>query len=316
MLQKVKRNSCLSSLFCLVLMSTGTKTYAQTEPMYGQYMYNMVVLNPAYAGNRGVVSMNAFYRNQWAGMPGAPKTTSFSIDGLVDEKGLGIGMQLYDDRLGVEKARGINGFISTRVRLSENGVLSGGLSLGLMNYRADLTEVVNLFQPNDPSFSQNYSTWKPVVGAGLYYHTDKFYMGISLPNVLMSRLSTLDLIKSGMNKMNEQHLFITAGTVFEAGEQVKVKPSVMMKKVSGSPVQLDLNTNVWLKDLLGVGVSYRTGDAVLGMLELQASPQLRVGYAYETSVSVLKAYNTGTHEVMIRYEFGKNGANIKSLRYF
>lgn len=303
------------ALSLFILCCSSDRLLAQTEPMYSQYMYNMLGINPAYAGSREAVSLNAFYRKQWVSLPGAPQTTSVSLDAGVNNNKIGLGMQLYNDQLGVEKATGMNGMISARVHVSENGVLSGGLSFGMMNYQTDLTKVPNRFTPGDPAFSQNYNQWMATVGAGLFYNTDRFYAGISIPNVLRSRISTLDLISSGIQKVNDYHVFLTTGIVYDISDDVKLKPSVLLKAVSGAPLEADLNCNVWLKDLIGFGASYRTGDAILGMVELQASKQLRFGYAYDATVSQLNAFTQGTHELMIRYEFSRNKI-IKSTRYF
>jgi type IX secretion system PorP/SprF family membrane protein len=300
----------------VVLLLSSIKVEAQTEPMYSQYMYNMLSINPAYAGSREVLSMNMFHRKQWVGIAGAPQTTSLTIDQSFNDKKVGLGIQMYDDRLGVEKAQGVNAMWSARVRISENGILSGGLQFGVMNYRTDLTKVENRFTPGDPAFSQNYSKWLPSVGMGLFYNTDKFYMGVSIPNLMRTRLATFDLIKSGIQNVNDLHFFATAGYVYDINDQVKFKPSAMVKVVSGAPIQYDFNANFWLKEVIGFGVSYRTKDAVLGMIELQTNRNLRIGYAYDIPVSDLKLYTQGTHEIMLRYEFSKDKTNIKSTRYF
>jgi len=291
------------------------KIQAQTEPMYSQYMYNMMAINPAYAGNREVLGVSTFYRNQWTGLPGAPQTKSASIDGSVSDNRVGLGMQMYDDELGVEKATGFNAMVSARVHLSTNGILSGGLSFGMMDYRADLTQVPNRFTPNDPAFSQNFSQWMAMMGAGIFYNTDKFYVGLSTPNILPSRISALDKITSGIENVNDYHFFVNTGIVMDVSPNVKIKPSMMLKVVSGAPIEADINCNVWLKDIVGFGMSYRTGDAVVGMLELQASKAFRIGYAYDITTSSMGAYNQGTHELFLRMEFG-NDHIIKSTRYF
>lgn len=292
------------------------QAFSQTEPMYSQYMFNMLSINPAYAGSREVLSMNMFHRKQWVGIAGAPQTTSITVDQSFSDKKIGLGIQMYDDRLGVEKAQGVNAMWSARVRVSENGILSGGLQFGAMNYRADLTKVENRFTPGDPAFSQNYSKWLPSVGLGLFYNTDKFYIGASVPNLMRSRLVTFEMINSGIQNVNDLHFFGTMGYVYDINEQVKFKPSAMVKVVSGAPIQYDFNANFWLKDLFGLGVSYRAKDAVIGMIELQANRAFRIGYAYDIPVSDLKLYTIGTHEIMLRYEFSKDKNNIKSTRYF
>ena len=299
-----------------VMLFAYQKSIAQTEPMYSQYMFNMLGVNPAYAGSREASSFNFFQRSQWIGLQGAPQTTSFSFDQSILNKRAGWGIQLYDDKIGVEKADGINIMGSTRIQVSENGILSGGLSLGLMNYRIDLMNVTGRFTPNDPAFYSNLNKWTPSLGIGIYYNTDNFYAGVSIPNILKSRLTAFDLIRSGLQKVNQKHIFLTTGFVIPINEDLKLKPSTMIKMMEGAPIEADFNTNVWLRDIIGLGVSYRTGDAVIGMAEIQVNQNLRFGYAYDITISPLKFYNNGSHEIMIRYEIGNFKNKIKSTRYF
>ena len=299
-----------------VMLFAYQKSIAQTEPMYSQYMFNMLGVNPAYAGSREASSFNIFQRRQWIGLQGAPQTTSISFDQSILNKAAGWGIQLYDDKIGVEKADGINLMGATRIRVSEKGVLSGGLSLGLMNYRIDLMNVTGRYTPSDPAFYANLNKWTPSLGLGIYYNTDNFYAGVSIPNILKSKLTALTLIKSGLQKVNQKHIFLTTGVVIPINEELKLKPSTMIKIVEGAPIEADFNTNIWLRDIIGLGVSYRTGDAIIGMAEIQVNENLRFGYAYDMTISALKSYNTGTHEIMLRYEFGNFKTKIKSTRYF
>lgn len=314
-IKNIRKSIAIVSFTITSILFINTAT-AQTEPMYSQYMYNMLGVNPAYAGNREATSLNFFQRRQWVGIAGAPQTTSVSVDGASSDNKFGWGVQLYDDKLGVEKADGANLMLSTHIQVSDKGILSGGLSLGLMNYRIDLMNVQGRFTPSDPAFYANFNKWLPDVGLGIYYNTDKFYAGISVPNVLKSRLSAFDVMNSGIQKVNSTHLFFTTGYVFDVSDEVKIKPSTMIKAVSGAPIEADLNTNVWLKDVIGLGFSYRTGDAMVGMAEAQVSENLRIGYAYDMTISPLKYYNNGSHEMMMRYEFGNNKSKVKSTRYF
>ena len=313
-----KRSIILLFIITSSLLIVDTKVNAQTEPMYSQYMYNMLGVNPAYAGNREATSLNFFQRNQWIGLKGAPKTTSISIDQAAKDGKIGIGFQAYDDRLGVESATGFNAILSSRVKVSDKGILSGGISFGLMNYRITLNDVLNRYTPADPSFisSAKPSQWNPSVGIGIYYNTDKMYLGISTPSILRSRLAKYENFASGIQKMDNFHLFATAGFVYEINEEIKLKPSTMLKVVSGAPIEADINLNLWLKDLLGIGGSYRTGDAFVGMVEIQATDNLRFGYAYDMPFSPLKYFAKGSHEIMLRYEIGNFKTRIKSTRYF
>ena len=308
----------LTVLICTCFIFTNIEhAFAQTEPMYSQYMYNMLGVNPAYAGNREVLGLNFFQRNQWVGLRGAPKTTSLSIDQSIKEGKIGLGIQMFSDQLGVEDASGVNAFLSSRIKLSDNGILSAGLSVGFMNYQFNSLDVLNRIRTDDNVFVTVIpSQWNPSVGFGLYYNTDQFYVGVSSPSVLKSRLAKYENFVSGIQKTDDFHLFTTMGYVIKINEEVNLKPSTMIKMVSGAPIEFDFNTNVWLKDILGLGVSYRTGDAILGMAEVQASRNLRIGFAYDMPFSPLKAYTRGSHEIMIRYEWGSSKSKIKSTRYF
>lgn len=288
---------------------------AQTTPVFSQYMFNMMLINPAYAGSRGVSGMTALYRQQWVGVPGEPRTGTFALDMPARENTLGIGVQLYTDRLGLEKSTGINFSFATRVKFSEDQTLSGGLQGGIMNYRADLTRTIT-FTPGDPAFYNNINKWIPSVGLGLFYNTDRFFAGLSAPDILKSRLTSIETVNTGVKGVNDFHIFFTTGYVYDVNEDVKFKPSILAKMAAGSPVQLDFNVNAWIQNTIAFGASYRTGDAIVGMVEYQVSPQLRIGYAYDQSISSLKSFSQGTHEFMIRYEFGSVLGSIISPRFF
>jgi type IX secretion system PorP/SprF family membrane protein len=208
--------------------------------------------------------------------------------------------------------------LSTRIQVSKKGILSGGLSFGMMNYRINLNDVNNRNNTNDPSFisTQNPSSWKPSLGMGVYYNTDRFYASVSTPSILKSRLASYQDLVASIDKTNAFHLFANTGYVFDINDELKLKPSTMVKMVSGAPVEADINLNVWIKDILGLGGSYRTGDAFVGMAELQVTSNLRVGYAYDVPFNPLKYFTRGSNELMLRYEFGNNKTKIKSTRYF
>jgi type IX secretion system PorP/SprF family membrane protein len=187
-----------------------------------------------------------------------------------------------------------------------------------MNYRINLNDVNNRNNPNDPSFisTDNPSKWNPSLGMGIYYNTDRFYAGVSTPSILRSRLASYENLNTSIQTSDAFHLFANAGYVFDINEEVKLKPSTMVKMVSGAPIETDINLNIWLKDILGFGASYRTGDAFVGMAELQATPNLRFGYAYDMPFNPLKYFTKGSHELMLRYEIGNFKTKIKSIRYF
>jgi type IX secretion system PorP/SprF family membrane protein len=306
--------------FLIILLSGATffmqsEIQAQTEPMYSQYMFNMLNVNPAYAGSRGTTTASALFRKQWVDMPGAPQTTVISIDGSSREGRIGLGLQILDDKLGIERTTGLMGSYAFRIPVSEKGVLSLGLRAGLLNYRANFTEA-NTFVPNDPTFNQNVSGILPAAGAGVYYTTDRFYAGLSIPSLLETKLNARKQADVQSGNLKNLHFFYTMGMVMDLSDQVKLKPSMLVKKVNGAPVQFDLNANVWLMDKLAFGASYRTKDAVVGLVEWQINDQLRFGYSYDHTISNLKPFTQATHEMMLRFEIGSSRSSFVSPRYF
>jgi type IX secretion system PorP/SprF family membrane protein len=231
------------------------------------------------------------------------------------QKKIGLGFQLFDDRLGIERSSGFNASYAFRIQLSNAGTLSLGLQGGLMNYRAFYSQV-RTFQPGDPSFSQDINGFLPAFAAGIYYNSDKFYLGVSTPALLQTKLTRDNTADVSSATGRDLHLFLTTGFVLPLSQDLVLKPSVLVKAVSGAPVEYDLNANLWIQNMLALGFSYRTGDSYVGMLELQMSKQLRIGYAYDKTFSSLGQLNNGTHELMIRMEFGNMNNKVASPRYF
>lgn len=304
-------------LLCFAAM----QAYGQQDPMYSQYMFNMLAVNPAYAGSREVLSTTLLYRRQWVGIEGAPETVTFSADMPIKKKQIGLGFNLTDDRLGIIHTTGLNLSYAYRLRVSDRGMLSMGLQGGFTNYRADYGSVdpsQNSSYQQDVAFSGGVSEFLPNVGGGLWFATDRMYIGFSIPKLLKNEFSKYDGANSveGFENRQNYHYFLGAGYVIGLSDVLKLKPSALLKVVHGSPLELDVNANLWIHDAIGIGLSYRTADAMVGMIELQATPQLRVGYAYDYSITRLQNYNSGTHEIMVRYEFGFDKGKILSPRYF
>ena len=316
----LKRHHCKNGLIIyLTIVLLPFHLAAQQEPMYSQYMFNMLNVNPAYAGSRGVPNLTTLFRNQWTGMPGAPKTGNVSFDMPFATNNSAIGLQLYTDRIGVQKTQGVKFNYAYRAQAGESGVLSMGLSMGLKNRRANYTDV-NTFVPGDPVFNSNISSLNADAGAGIFYTSDNFYVGASVPFLLKSNVSTNDPLEAGAKwleavKAKDLNIFLTAGFVVYLNEQLVLKPSMMLKR-SGSSIQADLNSNLWINDIISFGVSYRIKESVIGMLEWQMTPKLRFGYSYDRSISNLRLYNTGSHEFMLRIEFGTKSEETSIPNYF
>lgn len=297
-----------------MLLAFAKDSKAQQDAMYTQYMFNTLAVNPAYAGSRNVISATALYRNQWTGYDGAPKTSTISIDAPINDKRIGLGLQVFNDRLGITNTSGLVLSSAYRIRM-ETGTLSFGLQGSVNRRRADFTKVQ--LDPSgtsvDPAFQDFESTTSFNIGTGIYYNSDNFYVGLSAPELLPAKFGN----QSGSNLSRQEiHLFFTAGFVASLSDNLKLKPSVLVKQVKGAPIEGDLNATFWIKDVIGIGGSYRTNADVSGLLEIQATPQIRIGYSYDHSVTKLQSFNSGSHEIMLRYEFGFEKDKFISPRFF
>jgi type IX secretion system PorP/SprF family membrane protein len=294
------------------LLFIAGNTYAQQEPIYSQYMFNMAQVNPAYAGNRAANSITALFRKQWVNVPGSPSTGYLTWDTRNKGSNVGYGIQVFNDHIGLENSLGAKGLYSFRIPLNKS-FLSFGLSAGVVNYRVDLRSAMTT-EGGDPMFQENVNRILPTAGVGVIFATKSFYAGLSAPAILETKVSTN---KAPITTSASNHYFLTTGYIFELSEAVKLKPSIMAKGVLGAPMSFDYNMNVWILDMIGVGASYRMGDAIIGIFELQLSSEFRLGYAYDYSISTMNTFSKGTHELMLRYEFSHSKSEqILSPRYY
>jgi type IX secretion system PorP/SprF family membrane protein len=297
-------------LFVFGFILTMHDAWAQQDAMYSQYMFNYLAINPGYAGSRDVLSVTGLYRNQWVNVDGAPTTITFTADAPIARERMGIGLSVFSDKIGKEANTGVYGTYAYRLRLNQKGTLGFGANFGFTQYSANLTNAIS----NQAENFGNITELNPNFGFGVYYSTDKFYLSVSLPHILDSKLGSLQ--GSKLSSLARKHFFIGAGYVFTINPSVKLKPSFLIKAVEGAPVQADINANVWLVDRIGFGLLYRTGDAFAGLFEFQVTPAFRFGYAYDFTTTRIGAYTAGTHELMLRYEFATNKKKIITPRYF
>lgn len=315
----MKKLFTLLLLLILINIAGRQSAFAQQDAMFSQYMFNGLVLNPAYAGSREVLSATALYRNQWVGIDGSPKTLTFSAHAPVRNEKIGVGVVFSSDRLGITNTNNVGFNYAYRIKFKNKGTLSLGLQASILQYRADFASIQHSFSPTvfDPSFSQVINKWLPNFGTGIYYYTNKFYLGASVPNIINNKLTGEGTVFQVGDKAQQfRHLFVTTGYVFTLNKSLKLKPSVLMKFVQGSPIEFDFNANLWLFDMFAVGLSYRTGDSVDALFEFQVTPQLGIGYAYDYTITPLGRYTSGSHEIMVRYELGFGKRRIITPRYF
>lgn len=301
----MRRCNMKSIIVAFLLLVTGVHAgFAQQDAMYTQYMFNALAINPAYAGNREVWGLTALMRKQWTGIEGAPSTQTLSLDGPVGETNVGLGLQAFNDQIGVSQTTGA--FISAAYRIPTNeGSLAFGMQAGLAQYHADFSSVDlgNNGLP-DAAFSSNVNELLPNLGAGLSYNSDRFYAGISMPHILNNSLSAAAADEASSAKQF-RHIYLTSGYVFDLANDFKLKPSVLLKAVSGAPLAVDVNANFWIKERFAIGAQYRLHDAYAALLITQITDKLRLGYSYDKTISELSSFNSGSHEIVLRYEFGR-----------
>lgn len=303
-------------IILLFVLLSSLSVLGQQEAMYSQYMFNKLAINPAYAGSRDSFFATALFRTQWVGIKGAPETKTISLDGSFHNRKLGLGVQVFNYNIGITNLNGGSLTYAYRIFM-ENSTLAFGLQGGATHIKADLNSV-NLEDPNpDQAFLQNIDQVLLNFGAGIYYNTERFYFGLSTPHLLRNRFNlNSDGNTNDLSSRQYLHLFINSGYIFDLDEDLKIKPSILFYGIQGSPIQIDINTNLYIKDLLSAGLQYRTTGAVALMAEVQITPKVRMGYFYDKSTTKLVRFSSGSHEIMLRYEFGSEKGKVISQKYF
>lgn len=321
----------LAVILLVVSVFTAKDTYAQQEVFYSQYMFNTMAINPAYAGSRDVLSITALGRYQWIGVPGAPTTHSLTLDMPFRNEKMGVGLTVYNDKIGKWNTSGVNLAYAYKFKLSEKTTMSLGLQPTATNVSLHLTDVQNI-EEGDPRFEYDVARWIFNAGLGTFISNDRAYFGFSVPQLIEQRIAPND---EGEGRI-QRHYFAMAGVVLGKGN-IKVKPSTVVRMTKGAPLGFDLNVNMWYRDFIAIGFSGRKSqmvfsgkdqvDAIVGMLELQLNRQLRVGFAYDSSIGkfdenyetnsrMKRFFTTPTYEGFIRYEFGFAKDKIITPRYF
>ncbi len=288
---------------------------AQFDAMFTQYMFNELVINPAYAGSRECLSATAVYRQQWVGLDGAPSTLTGSVHAPLMQQKLGVGLSFLNESIGVSKRTGVSASGAYRIKMEAN-TLSFGLQLGIVSLSENLSQL-NL--QNDQQFMINSGKkTAPNFGFGAFYTAPKWYVGLSIPRMLKNRLDVSNGTGEVKNSLavDDFHYYITAGSVFSIAPSVKLRPNIMLKAVSGAPMQVDLSANALFNELIWAGLAYRTGDAVSLLVGANITKQLRLGYSYDYTLSALQDFNTGSHEIMLGYDFNYSKDKVVTPRYF
>jgi type IX secretion system PorP/SprF family membrane protein len=316
------KHSLLKYLSAILVVMSTTAVLAQQDPQFTHYMYNMSVINPAYATeNKDVINMGGIYRAQWVGIEGAPTTQSFFAHKPLS-KNVEMGISIVHDEIGdVVQESNIFADFAYVLSLSERTRLSFGIKAGVTLFSANFNGFQYTDPVLDPSFQNNINQTFPNIGAGTYLFGDNYYLGFSAPNLMTSRhLETNNgVVGSGVESV---HFFLTGGYVFtfNGNDNFKLKPAFMAKGVEGAPVSIDLTTNVLINNRFEAGVGYRVDDSVSGLVGFYVTPTLRIGYSYDYTLSNLRSFNSGSHEVFVLFDLdlgrlSKKGYD-KSPRFF
>ncbi|MCE4564837.1 type IX secretion system membrane protein PorP/SprF [Maribellus sp. CM-23] len=313
---KTKLN-IIKALGILAIALTTFTSNAQQDPMYTQYMFNTQTINPAYAGTWESVGFMALARNQWTGWNGAPETFTFSLQAPLRNERVALGLNVIGDKVGMVKRFDISADYSYLVPISERTNLRLGLKGGFVNYTNNLQDY-SIIDPNDPNFIGRISSVKPNFGVGAFLYSKRAYLGFSVPRVLNVKLDS-DM-QSAAVQAEIRHYFLIAGAVFDLGEDVKFKPTMLSKasftSETGTPLQMDFSGNFLIKEKLWLGAMYRTGSSYGFIAQWIFDKKLRVGYAIDFATNNIKHHNNGTHEIMVSYELKFRKEEVVSPRYF
>ncbi|EMR01516.1 PorP/SprF family type IX secretion system membrane protein [Cesiribacter andamanensis] len=295
-------------LLLLLLLIVPASLWAQQQPLFTQYMFNGLAINPAYAGSHESMSITALARKQWLGMEGAPSTQTFALHTPVPNEKIGLGLLLTHDQAGPVHQYNIKFAYAYRLPLGP-GKLAMGIQAGLLNYNARFSTLYLGPNVQDPTFEQDINKTLFDVGTGLYYSTDRFYLGLAVPQMLA--------LQSEQHIHLSRHYFLNSGYVVALNRSLQLKPNVLVKAVAGAPLELDLNANLLINEVLWIGASYRSFQTLSALLELQLTDQLRVGYAYDfPASSELGRHTSSSHELMLNYRFTFYKSNISTPRNF
>lgn len=288
------------------------KGYAQQDAQYTQYMYNTITINPAYAGSRGVVSIFGLHRTQWVGLDGAPKTNAFSINASINNTNLGIGVSFINDKIGPTVENQISADVSYTIPMSDIYKLSFGIKGTANLFNLDISKLSPENQ-SDPTLQDLNNFFSPNLGAGVYLHTDKLYFGFSIPNFFETTRYTDNTQSVSKERMN---YYFIGGYVFDLSPNLKFKPAFLAKAVEGAPLQLDLSGNFLISEKFVLGGAWRWDAAWSAMAGFQVNEQLFIGYGYDRETTNLARFNSGSHEIFVRYELFKKVERIVSPRFF
>lgn len=306
-------------IYLLLLTLCGFDMQAQQDPMYTHYMYNTLMVNPGYAGSREALTVTALHRSQWVSFDGAPVTQTITLHGPLRNERIGLGLSIMNDKIGPTNNTSVFADVAYIIKLNSKSKLSFGVSAGANIFQAQLS-TLELDVESDPVFQNSVSNHiMPNFGFGAYFYRERFYAGISSPNLLQNNYSAVNQNGGTTLVAKEQrHFFFIAGAMLKMGENLEFKPTTFVKASAGVPVQVDLTASFVIKQKFLIGAMYRTGDAFGALVGFDIIPTMHLGYSYDWSYGLQTGkYNQGSHEIILRYDFISNSKKqIHSPRNF
>jgi type IX secretion system PorP/SprF family membrane protein len=316
---RIKKN-IIKGLVMLLIVVAGFTSKAQQDPMYTQYMFNTQTINPAYVGTWESIGFMALARQQWGGLEGAPQTYTFTIQAPLKNERVGLGLNLISDKVGLEKRFYMFGDYSYMLPVNKKSSIRLGLKGGFTNYTNDLSAYQTHDKGvTDPSFQGEINNkFMPNIGVGAFLYSKRYYVGFSIPKIVNNKFDN-DLDNYSVES-EMRHYYLTAGLVFDLGENIKFKPTMLTKATfsaeTGAPVELDLTANFLIKEKFWLGAMYRSRDSFGFIVQWIFDEKLRIGYAYDIPTTNLHKVSSGSHEIMVSYELKSLKELVVSPRYF
>jgi type IX secretion system PorP/SprF family membrane protein len=315
-------------IFLAIMVATAfSGLKAQQDPAYSMYMFNGLFLNPAYAGSQDVLEVMGIFRDQWVGVDGAPKTTNISVNSPLRQEQYALGLTLMDDKIGLSNTFSVTPAFSYRLR-NRQSKLCFGVQASLDYYNQDNTAAITAAPGTDPTYAANAHIFVPNFGFGIYAYGKRYFVGISAPHLLPTGLKNKTEVVTGSNvdaKMYNAYVLSAGYTIGKDPAIVKFRPTILLKWQQGLPnniPQIDISPALLLIDRIWLGITYRTGgdytyvgQAIIPFLQLKITPQLKLGYAYDAELTSLRHYTSGSHEIMLAYDFWYDKKRFVTPRY-
>ena len=304
----------MKKIILLFLMFCGGAVFAQQDPLFTQYMFNKLLVNPAYAGSKEVLTIDVLDRRQWVNIDGAPNTLTVSAHTALRNKKVGLGVYAYRDALGATSTQSLMATYAYRIYM-ERSSLAFGLQFGLDYFDFNWNKLV-LRNP-DPSFdAQDVRRITPDANFGIYYQSHVFYLGLSSKQLLANGFSKI--IGDGKSTFSKltQHFYMMGGYALPIKDKVVFRPSIMAKYTPHTPLQFDFNTSILFGNVFWVGASYRTAKAITILTEFKIAERIKLGYSYDLYLNELQPFNYGSHEIRIGFELPIFETKMHTPRYF